>query len=484
MVQFELAPQVAETHISTVMFVGDRAYKLLKPVATSFLDHSTTALRLGAIDLELELNRRLAPDVYLGTADVVEGGELVDRFLVMQRLPNDRRLSALVDTDGFADAVRSVARAIAVFHAQQPPMVDTNSIAGREAVAANWADNMADVAQVSGQVIDPADIERVRVLVAAFVDHRGVLFDERIEGGFVRDGHGDLTAEDTFVLDDGPRLIDCLAFDTNLRVCDVLLDVAFLAMDLDRLAGPEMSRRFLAWYCEFTNEHHPSALAHHYVAYRAHVRAKVAAIRYLQGDRAQAAVARAYHDLCLRHLERAAPTVLLIGGSPGTGKTTLAHALGDRLGYLVLSSDELRKDLAGRGHHEHDVVAVDDGIYSEASTDATYRTLLEHADAVLQRAHSVVLDASWHDDTRRAEARALAQRLGARVVEVECVVAAEVAKTRIAERLDAGVDASDALPAMVDLLRSRFVAWPTAHRVDTSHGLSHTVESVLRDAPL
>ena len=76
------------------------------------------------------------------------------------------------------------------------------------------------------------------------------------------------------------------------------------------------------------------------------------------------------------------------------------------------------------------------------------------------------------------------QRLGARVVEIECVVAAEVAKTRIAERLDAGVDASDALPSMVDLLRSRFVAWPTAHQVDTSRGLSHTVESVLRDAPL
>ena len=74
MAPLERAPQVAETHISTVMFVGDRAYKLLKPVTTSFLDQSTTALRLGAVDRELELNSRLAPDVYLGTADVVEHG--------------------------------------------------------------------------------------------------------------------------------------------------------------------------------------------------------------------------------------------------------------------------------------------------------------------------------------------------------------------------------------------------------------------------
>ena len=83
---------VIETHISTVFFAGDRAYKLLKPVKTSFLDHLTTASRLAGIDDELALNRRLAPDVYLGTADVIENGAVVDRMLVMRRLPADRHL--------------------------------------------------------------------------------------------------------------------------------------------------------------------------------------------------------------------------------------------------------------------------------------------------------------------------------------------------------------------------------------------------------
>ncbi|MDH3684110.1 MAG: hypothetical protein OEV40_29675, partial [Acidimicrobiia bacterium] len=93
------SPAVAETHISTVFFAGNRAYKVLKPVRTSFLDQSTTACRLDAVERELNLNRRIAPDVYLGTADVVENGDVVDRMLVMRRMPADRRLPALIGTD-------------------------------------------------------------------------------------------------------------------------------------------------------------------------------------------------------------------------------------------------------------------------------------------------------------------------------------------------------------------------------------------------
>src|SRR6187402_3842244 len=110
------------------------------------------------------------------------------------------------------------------------------------------------------------------------------LFDNRRRAGLVRDGHGDLIADDIFVMDDGPRILDCLAFDDAYRVSDVLADVAFLVMDVERLAGREPARRLLQAYCTYSNEHHPSSLAHHYVAYRAHVRAKVATMRWNQGD--------------------------------------------------------------------------------------------------------------------------------------------------------------------------------------------------------
>src|SRR5690606_4917082 len=112
---------------------------------------------------------------------------------------------------------------------------------------------------------------------------RDRLFAHRIAGGFARDGHGDLLADDIFCLDDGPRIIDCLAFDDDLRVGDVLLDVAFLVMDLERLAGIETAESFLAQYQSFANERHPRTLMHHYVAYRALVRSKVNCLRAGQG---------------------------------------------------------------------------------------------------------------------------------------------------------------------------------------------------------
>ncbi len=461
------APAVAETHVSVVFFTADRAYKLLKPVTLGFLDHAPTEARLRAATRELELNRRLAPDVYLGLADVVEGGDVVDRMIVMRRMPDDRRLSRLVGTDEVDDAVRQVARVVAAFHAGLPPAGDT-SMATRDAVLGNWEDNFRDMGRFVGPVLGADAVDEVIGLVRGFLHPRAGLFDARIREGMVRDGHGDLLAEDIFCLDDGPRVLDCLAFRDDLRIGDVLADVAFLAMDLERLAGGEVAARFMDWYREFSNEHHPAALEHHYVAYRAHVRAKVECLRYGQGQDSAGERARAYHDLTLARLRRARARLVLVGGGPGTGKSTVAHTLADELGWTVLSSDERRKDLAGVAHGEHAFARPHQGIYTPEWTARTYSELLRDADLLLARGDSVVLDASWSDPEHRADARELADAWDAGLVELECVLAPEVAKARIAARLAGEPDASDARPELVDDLRDTRAPWPSAHRLDTA----------------
>ncbi len=474
---------VVETHISTVCFVGDRAYKLLKPIRTSFLDFSTTERRVEAATQEIELNRRMAPDVYLGHADVVEHGVVSDRMIVMRRLPEERRLTTMVSADGdngdVRDSVRAVARTVAAFHAAQPPIVDAEDIAGRAGLQRNWDDNFADMEPLVGDVLTRPEVERAKHLTRRFLDHREPLLAQRMADGLVRDGHGDLTAADIFCLDDGPQILDCLAFDSKLRIADVLLDAAFLVMDLDRLAGSELSSAFLRWYCEFSNEHHPSALAHHYVAYRANVRAKVEGIRYRQGDPSAAAAVRAYHHLCLSHLERAQLTVTLVGGTPGTGKSTLARGLSDTYGSMLLSTDELRKDLAGRPYLEHEVVEADEGIYTPDMSATTYDALLDRAGALLERAESVVLDASWNRAEHRQLARDLAESKGAVIVEFECVLDAATAKKRIAARLDEGIDPSDARPELVDELRTRHEPWAEAIPIDTRPSPDEVLEATI-----
>ncbi|MGF1598018.1 MAG: AAA family ATPase [Acidimicrobiales bacterium] len=468
-----------ETHVSTVFFAADRAYKLLKPIATSFLDHRSVEQRLSGAEAELALNRRMAPDVYLGSADVVEDGRVVDRMVVMRRLPAERRLTEVVAGPDGADCVRAVARAVAVFHEAQPPLPDAAAIAGRDAVAGNWRDNLADMRPLVGDVFDPVDAAEVEELAERYLAHRDPLFRSRLADGFVRDGHGDIIAEDVFCLADGPRIIDCLAFDERLRIADVLADVGFLAMDLERLGRGELAADLLSTYCELTNEHHPASLANHYIAYRAHVRAKVAAIRHGQGDPDAADTARRYHDLCLRRLRLADPRLIMVGGTPGTGKSTLAAGLSSVTGAMVLGTDELRKDLAGRGHLERHGGGADEGIYDPAVTERTYDELLARAGTLLSNGESVIVDGSWNRASLRRQARSVGRDHGASVVELRCTVPDDEARRRVAARLLADDDPSDARPDLVDELGRRYEPWPDAVEIDTTGDAADVVGRAL-----
>lgn len=141
-VEADQSQAVIETHLSRVFLTPDRAYKLLKPVTTSFVDFSERADRLAATTQEFELNKVMSPDVYLGLADVVENGEIAERMIVMRRLPADRQLDRLADAPDFLDHVREAARLIATIHAAEPPVARAEAESATiEALAANWDDN-------------------------------------------------------------------------------------------------------------------------------------------------------------------------------------------------------------------------------------------------------------------------------------------------------------------------------------------------------
>ncbi len=458
---------VVETHISTVFFAGDRAYKLLKPVSMGFLDHTSVASRLHAARRELELNQGIAPDVYLGTADVVENGEVVDRMIVMRRLPSDRRLASLVVDGDAAECVRAVARTVAAFHARETPVADPTP-ATRDSVARNWHDNLDSMAPFADTVIPAVDLGRVATMADEFLEGRGAVFERRITDGWIRNGHGDLLADDIFCLKDGPRILDCLAFRDDLRVADVVNDVAFLAMDLERLAGSAAADDLWLAYREFSGERHPTLLAHHYVAYRAHVRTKVACLRAEQGDQTATESARRYHDLCSQALRRGRSRLVLVGGGAGVGKTTLARGVGDGLGAVVLHSDEIRKDLAGLGHGEHAFAEPGEGIYTPAMTDRMYREMLHQAAAMLEAGESVVLDATWSRAAHRELAADVARSHHAEVVRLECRLDPAIARERIARRMADVWNPSDATPELVDHLAGSRDPWPEATAVDMS----------------
>lgn len=452
-----------------VFFAGDRAYKVKKPVDLGFLDFSTVAARREACHREVRLNRRLAPDVYLGVAEVLgPDGEPCESVVLMRRMPAAARLSTLVRAGAdVRDALRALARQLAAFHATARHDPATAAEGTRDAVRARWTDSFAQLRPFHGTVLDPGAAAEVERLALRFLDGRADLFAARIAAGLVRDGHGDLIADDVFVLPDGPRALDCLEFDDRLRCVDGLDDAAFLAMDLERLGAPDAARFFLDRYAEFAGTPRVPALEHHYVAYRAYVRAKVACLRTAQGDGAAAGDARAHAGLALRHLRAGAVRLVLVGGLPGTGKSTVAGGLADRLGAVLLRSDRVRKEIAGIPPAASAAAPYRTGIYAAAATEATYETLLAHAGVLLARGESVVLDASWADAGYRVAAVALARAAAADLVELRCTAPAAVTTRRLRDRAGSG-DPSDADAGIAAALAADFEPWTTATDLDTT----------------
>ncbi len=476
------AAAVVETHSGIVFFVGDRAYKLKKPLDLGFLDFRTRPSRLAACRREVELNRRLAPDVYLGVADITgPDGGLCDHMVVMRRMPADRSLSTLVASGApVHEHLAGLAALLADFHATAATSPAIDEAAGRDATAGRWEANASEMAPFLGPVLDPDLAGEVIGMARRYLAGRQPLFDQRIAAGRARDGHGDLLADDIFCLDDGPRVLDCLEFDDRLRAGDVLADVAFLAMDLERLGRPDLADAFLDRYRAVSGDTWPSSLADHHIAYRAQVRAKVACVRWAQGDEASAPPANRLLQLAADHLRQARVGLVLVGGLPGTGKSTVAHGLAGPLGALLLRSDEVRKELAGIAPLTSAAAGLGEDLYAAAPTQATYTELLARARYALGMGQTVVVDATWRDPRWREAAAALAGEVAADLVELRCVAPLDVALERVRRRAAAGGDPSDASEAVVRALWEQDLPWVSAVDVDTSGAAADAVATATR----
>jgi uncharacterized protein len=466
--------QVAETHAAVVFLAGDRACKLKKPVDLGFLDFSTPEAREAACAREVELNREFAPDVYLGVAEILgPDGEVCDHLVVMRRMPAARRLSTLVRSHApVAVPLGQVARILAARHAKAARGPQIAEQGSRDALGRRWADNIEQTRAIQARLasrepLDPAVIDEAERLALRFLAGRGPLFDARIRAGRIVDGHGDLLADDIFCLDDGPRILDCLDFDDRLRWLDGLDDAAFLAMDLERLAARALAEQFMAAYADYSGDPAPASLRHHYVAYRAFVRVKIACLRVVQGDPAAGFEARQLAEVALRHLRAGAVTLVVVGGLPGTGKSALAGAVASRLGFAVLNSDRIRKELAGLPAETSARAPYGSGIYTAQWTERTYAELLHRAAVLLAHGESVIADASFSSARQRIAATVTAAGASADLVQLRCIASPELAARRMSARTGT---VSDADQTIADQMAAVAQPWPDATVIDTGTG--------------
>lgn len=458
--------EACETHSGVVLLMGERAYKFKKPVDLGFLDFTEVGTRRDVCRREVELNKRLCPDAYIGVGHLALPDQPSEPVVVMRRMPTEARLSRLVVTKRATPAmVGEIARRIASFHSGAERGERISHEGTRDAISARWEASFDQCRPFRSTVFDESGVVEIESLVRQFLAGRTALFDARVAEGRVVDGHGDLIAEDIFCLPDGPRILDCLEFDDRLRYVDQLDDISFLAMDLERLGAADLATSLLEGYVEFAGDPAPPTLRHHFIAYRAFVRAKVFALRSAQRGSGPSAVveARGFASLAQQHLREGAVNLVLVGGPPGTGKTTLAGDIADDLGMVVLSSDRLRKEIAGLDPLASAAASFGHGLYAPAWTERTYAELLDRAARLLARGESVILDASWSDPSHRRAAGELAARSSAALVSLRCSLDPQTAESRIRAR--SGI--SDADVATAAAMRRCEAPWPGSVNIDT-----------------
>jgi uncharacterized protein len=470
-----------ETHISHVFLAGELAYKVKKAVRFSFLDYSRLDQRVHFLNEELRLNRRLAPSVYLAVMPITldrsgwhlsGDGPPAEYALVMRRLPERRMLPFLLETRQLTpEMISELAVVLAKFHTQAKQIILPDALGYPKALAQKWNDNFRELEPWIKASIDDEAVAVLKDFGARFIDRHHDLLIQRAQQGCIRDVHGDLHCEHVCFAPEGIQIFDCIEFDAEIRQCDLASEMAFLAMDLAVRGGEFAIKPLLARYLELLDDPKMFVLLPFYQAYRAVVRAKVHALRAGEINQDAARYLRFAGRFTWEPMK---PFVVMISGLTGSGKSTLARELGARLGIPVISSDVIRKAIAGSPGRQ--VVPLDRGIYGSKMTEKTYAKMAQEAKKQILEGEGAILDATFAQRAHRERIVRLAEKHRVPLVLIHCFASDETTKKRLAEREAEGKDVSD---GRWEVYCKQKAAYQPINEIPSAHCLKVNTEAPL-----
>jgi hypothetical protein len=417
-----------ETHISWVLLTEQYAYKIKKPVNFGFLDFSTLEKRRFCCNEELRLNRRLAAELYLevvpitGTPDRPQlgGTDVAIEYAVkMIRFPSGQLLSEYAKLGQLnVYEINQLTEIVSGFH-QTIERTDENSPYGDNANIKHWfAENFEHIRPLLVPDSQKQQLQSIQQWGDIEGHKQAGLMQYRKKQGYVRECHGDLHLGNMTLINGKVTLFDCIEFNPMLRWIDVISEVAFLFIDLLHFGYDRYAYRFLNRYLQHTGDYQGLALLRYYLVYRALVRAKVALLRMAQQQGDDAAARQAFceyatfADLAERFTKPRQTALFITHGYSGSGKSTMASQLAEKIGAFQIRSDIERKRLFGYRANEQTDSGINDGLYTQEASLKTYQYLKKLAKAVLDAGFPAIIDAAFLKTGQRDLFRQLAADCG------------------------------------------------------------------------
>lgn len=436
--------ELKETHISIVLLGKARVYKFKKPVDLGFINQTSLSERLLNCQREVDLNRRLARDVYLGVGGLdvqamkvsMTYAAMQEPFVVMRRLGDEENLLSRTLAGQITPAdMRRIARRIGDFHAAAER--------GPEITARHrFRENMEDCLQTvrnSGRLDPRLDSKIKRVL-----DQAAPALRMRERKNRIVDGHGDIRLDHVYLHGEQVDVIDCTEFNASFRSIDPLEDAAFLSMALAVEGHTDLATAFTMEYFSWTADCAFPGLFRVFEIYRAAVRAKVDTIMQEQAAQRQDHSRQDYYaeriSRYLAFIEESLSghpgrgKLIAYMGLPASGKSRRAAEQALESGSVRIATDIVRKRMTGLSPLADGSASPSQGLYSNKQTDRTYRRALALAKILLKAGISVTLDAMLAENRRRMRFARMAQRLGLRARFIEVYASLDLIKKRLERR--------------------------------------------------
>ena len=464
------------THISWVLLTGRFAYKVKRPVHYAFIDLRRAAQRRRLCHEEVRLNRRFAPELYLGVrtvrlrhgeARIGGSGRIIEHAVRMRQFPHSQQLDTLLDDRRIEPVeLENFGLELARLHARLPAARARQRWGQPTAQVESMRRNARESVRAA-QALGTSAAAAVRALQARLERWIGAarpLLAQRFAARHVRECHGDLHAGN--IVRHRGRLtpFDCLEFDPALRWIDVADEVAFLVMDLEARARPLHAQAFLGGYLSASGDYQACLLLPLFRAHRALVRAKVMALNAAASGTSAIAARKArrdherYIECAQQALAMQRPRLVLMSGLSGSGKTWVAQRLAPALHAVHLRSDIERKRLAGLPALARSGSGLGKGLYGRSATRAVYERLAQCTADALAGGCTIIVDATFGLSAERARFRALAAALGIDTWIVYCHAARKTLEARIRDRHERANDASEADIRVLDWQETQFTA--------------------------